>query len=1062
MKLPEYTLQTPLILFRWHLHPYLKLVNKHKLTLIGSPSGYGKTTAVQLYTKLWHVPCIWLSLEPSQLDMTQLHNALVDAAIAADDPLVENGHNLKVENAQSVPSHQALLFDQLATYAKPIWLVIDNAGLSAIHAVRDYWLRDVFALLPANVHLVLITNSDIPTLPYAELEYNKQMQVIETSNLRLTPDEVAALLADMDLDADRHTLIDELNGWIAGVLLASQPPTATTQKLLFNLANVPAEALQPFMNTDYANLSDELQIFLLQTACMDKVTPEACYTVLDLAPNFDVESWLQQTLQRTFLVSKVDGGLRYHDLFRDYLRQEYRRIAPDDYYDLNQRLGHFCEQYGAYTLAFDHYMQAQQYDAAEKLAERIAFTLYQRGDHEIIKHMHQQLTEHNRECPSLRIFRAMVAMSGQIRPDDVPRIEHELNIAYRIFDNRQDLEGKVKVQRQWAVFAMQRGRYKEAIETVTPLLNHDDDSVAADAHRIAAECYFRLQSRDHANHHITQAWLRHNKTGSNRARTDILVLKFAIAVTYGEINIDPQIMRTVNMLDAIPSPFDRALALNNLAVHYHQCGQYHLAVETIQKALALTTPSNGYAEAMLLWGLADVERDMGRFEDALRHYNDVLSLTSTTTRLFIRLRVLLNRALLYHWIKQDQQAHLDLQAVRDAINEHNSNRASYTVFDDERRMAEAMQAIIEGHETPATLWQTVRQLTQQLGHIDALQIEAMALPSRLQAGSTDDVYTYLQKAEQHIEKGFSITPLVAQISNHAPLFAFAINAKTQLKQLKQEVDKLMTYHITQETQSAIEAQGKPPIWSLRIQLLGQECFHVNGKPVYKADWQSAIGREIIIRMGLRPDNPRLLRQQLRRDYWPDATDEQFKNRLSTTLSIAKRALGGNLVEHDKDADVYYFPPEFNVVVDVLEFNKRVDEACQMAHSQPLKVDMLEKALAQYGNGIQTTIENEWIDEVKRQAEEKYLMARVHLAQCATHRRAYDEAEKHLRDALTVDIFSPAVWQEMIRLLQKTGANRKLDAVLDEIRRVYNEDLSPAEIEEMILDWLQNKSTTGRN
>ena len=75
--------------------------DKHLLSLVSAPAGYGKTTTIRLWVEETGYPVAWVSLEKSDNDLKQFITYVLTALQQAEDDLGQAALEV-VENAQEV------------------------------------------------------------------------------------------------------------------------------------------------------------------------------------------------------------------------------------------------------------------------------------------------------------------------------------------------------------------------------------------------------------------------------------------------------------------------------------------------------------------------------------------------------------------------------------------------------------------------------------------------------------------------------------------------------------------------------------------------------------------------------------------------------------------------------------------------------------------------------------------------------------------------------------------------------------------------------------------------
>ncbi|NOG50737.1 MAG: tetratricopeptide repeat protein [Chloroflexi bacterium] len=130
------------------------------------------------------------------------------------------------------------------------------------------------------------------------------------------------------------------------------------------------------------------------------------------------------------------------------------------------------------------------------------------------------------------------------------------------------------------------------------------------------------------------------------------------------------IRRTLGQTNAL------ALALNNLGYHYHEMGDYELALSTLEEGLRIVSQSqNQRAESYIRWSIGDLQRDLGNTDAALRLYEGAYE-ASAGTEPVLQQSVALSMAALYRWREDMRLAQWLVRDVNDTIRKLDASDAS--------------------------------------------------------------------------------------------------------------------------------------------------------------------------------------------------------------------------------------------------------------------------------------------------------------------------------------------------------------------------------------------------
>lgn len=363
------------VIARHSLADFSERVLSHRLTLVCAAAGYGKTTLLStLREGSW--PLAWYSLGRSDADPVVFLHCLVEGlrlALQADaEPLFKNKPS-RARTRDDLEVHLANLVNGLSQVPVPhIVIVLDD-----FHLVEDskslLWsVNHLIASLPANCHLVLSsrTNFSIPSVP--KLRVSGQVLDVREYTLRFDSEEALELLEkSLRVSLPRHlvdSLVEQMEGWPIGLRLAGQSlaqrPVSDAEGFLSQLCLSDQPLFEYLAEEVLSRQPAEIQWFLLQSSVLTRLDEDTCNAVLGRQ---DSGQMLQRVLQGNLFLSVVDSGLyRYHQLFRDFLRQ---RLSQEhsQFTRTHEAAASHYQQAGEVELAIYHLLAAKKHHQAAAL-----------------------------------------------------------------------------------------------------------------------------------------------------------------------------------------------------------------------------------------------------------------------------------------------------------------------------------------------------------------------------------------------------------------------------------------------------------------------------------------------------------------------------------------------------------------------------------------------------------------------------------------------------------------------------------------------------------------------
>ena len=292
------------------------------LTVISAPAGYGKTTLLSQCYDHWRqadVAAAWYSVDEGRFESDQFFAYLMAALFQAGLPLSYSREAIEAGlpglAAEAAARAVALALD---ISEEPVRLIIDDYHRIASPAT-DAFLAYVIQRMPAHAAILIATRSGT-ALPLASLRVQGNLLALDRADLRFTPDEVTHFFAGQPAGINHDLVIAQTEGWPAALQLlrlwwAGRPVEHSPSDLPRRWTHLPAYLAEQIV----ADLPDDLQHFLLQSAIAERISPGLADAITD---GSDGQAQLDRLRRLNLLVTPLDeAGLwfRYHPLLREYL-----------------------------------------------------------------------------------------------------------------------------------------------------------------------------------------------------------------------------------------------------------------------------------------------------------------------------------------------------------------------------------------------------------------------------------------------------------------------------------------------------------------------------------------------------------------------------------------------------------------------------------------------------------------------------------------------------------------------------------------------------------------------
>lgn len=1009
----------------------LQSVLEYKLTLVSAPPGYGKTTLVSQFVQQVEYPVAWHTVEERDRDVPNVFSQCV-SALAQIVP----GMDTLTPLVGGAPSElAALIANHLRENLRDdIIFILDDVQNLAGSPAAETWLRTLVRFLPNNCHLVLVSRI-LPDLPLTEMIARREVLAIGQQELQFTPDEVQALavrvlgLAQSNIDV--YELTNRLEGWPAGIILALYPLPPELERVMLSGGKGPEALFDALANSMLYAQAPGLRDFLMASSTLTRMTPELCSQALDLD---DSAYWLEEAQNRSLFLSRASGGLVYHALFRNFLQRQLKAFHPDQFIDLHIRAAVWFEKNNNLDEAFDHYVAANRILQAATISEKVAHSYFSQGKTETLLSWSSRLATTDVEVPRLHYTCAMIHTDRY----DYDSAEAALSLAERGFTVRGENDGVNSVQIQRAMINFQKGHNHEAAGQAQYLLETASlpENLRARATNLLGLSQLRLGNPQRAIDYLKESVELYRADGDAYALSQSLQDLETAYVHVGRLTeAGACLQEVVALCRSINSASKLALALNNLGYYYHLRSDYRQAQATLEEGLSVAARVlDRRAEGYLLWTLADLNRDLGAFDNALRLYNKALELSGSSEPV-LRSSILISAAILRRWQGRNADAITFAEEAHTLANAHSISL--------ERILSRAIIAAARADNGDKgyalhQLESADDELQAMGANFERLRIFAIRADLALKCGDTANTRQIIQTAFSVGQQTGSSQPFTAEVFHLPSLRNYTATMPGKADMFTHEYSALVDVqpqNQSQETQEAGVAVNSNT-YSLRVFTLGMESIERDGKLVASSEWRATSARELFLYL-------LFIGQQTREDlslaFWPDSGTKQVRSNFHTTLYRARRALGENvIVFHD---NYYSINADLDLQCDAKELKTLVAQARLMPVRDARTEDLWHRAVNLYHGEFLSSIDAEWVSPLRESFREMHLEALIGLGECARARMDVRQAINIYKQALQIDPYREDIHRAVMTCYAQKGEKRKILSHLNELQQLLWQELA---------------------
>ena len=339
-----------------------KLLNaaKHKLTIVSSPSGFGKTTAVRQWSAQCMEPVGWHTID----DDDNLPGAFIKDSINALETAHESLRDVLYDvmsTGRDATDKDILvsLINAVNNAENNIYLVIDDFHLIHSPQVIDN-LFFILKYVQSRFHVILLTRH-MPPFPLSRFRASAELSEININDLRFSYDETAGFfdqVLKITLNIEQiHDIYARTEGWIAGIYLAGMSILNERGNMSGDISLPPS--IFPIGHNDlmqslFDKMPAHIQTFLMKTSVLINLNADLCNAITGIENVADVIGFLHSFNMFIYPLDVEGKWHRYHRLFAEFLHTRLAKIPSIDIAALHRSAGFWYVANGYPDDAFHH------------------------------------------------------------------------------------------------------------------------------------------------------------------------------------------------------------------------------------------------------------------------------------------------------------------------------------------------------------------------------------------------------------------------------------------------------------------------------------------------------------------------------------------------------------------------------------------------------------------------------------------------------------------------------------------------------------------------------------
>ena len=984
--------------------------------LISAPAGYGKTTLLADFCSDLDIPVCWYSVDSADLDADWFTKGIV-ASVRLHFPEFGRSVESRVSAGEKGPTSLGQLADALARDMRDgipdyFLLVLDDYHLAEGGAPKGL-LDSLLGRMPENCHIIISsrTTVDIPVLP--TLLLRGELSSLTVSDLAFSAEEIRQVLTDRGLalsDQDISELTRDTEGWPVSLVLHLHRARAGQPLQAF--ASLVREDVFGYLASEvYERLPARVRTFLLRSSVLEQIEPEFCDRLLDMNGS---QKLLREIQRRNLFLSTVQAErpyYRYHPLFRDFLQKRFADDNPGELRRLHGKAAAMFRQDQRWQPAIDHFLAAKRYIQARDVIRSIGQEFLNGGKWTSVSRWIDGLPARFRlgdaglsllkaqsDVHTGRVDEAARSLTDVIDRSSAPDAwllraralswrSAALRLAGHLPEAKKDIRGAISIletnsgpadnlgdaYRRLGIIQMEQGRLSTALVHLKRALKYYSSifeiGQTAAVHNAMGIAYRQLGNLTRSGMHFDfarQGWQRIGNTGA------------------------------------------LASLLNNLGLVYQCQGDYDRALKTLRSGLDNARES-GYRrmEACILISLADILRDIGRYDEGLALYEEGLRIAEEVMEVYYIACATAGVGETERLLGHPEKAEILLKQALSQAEEHGRSyecavfSVRLGIIEYERGEYEKALAILRralaslkqigDKETMGRAWFHIAH-TQFL-----LKSYAEAKRSLAEASRLAD------------ELGYD-SFLSIEGRNAGLLLQYAASQEIGKGRFVRVLERVRNWD-TQRLQAPIET-GRDlainPRSDMEAYAFGEGRVLVNDRRVSDSDWRSGRAKELFFY--LLCSEMAKTKEQIAVALWPDMSPAKSTSNFHINLYRARHALFPGIVALEEGR--YRIPDGLGIWFDVAEFSEIVDRIGDLPKAVGTTTALLQKAADLYSGPFLPGVYSEWVEDMRRELETRYLKVLRALAMSYSEAGDFHKAVALLDKIAAIDPYDEQWFSEM--------------------------------------------------
>lgn len=1006
----------PELLARPRLLSLLDELLDYRLVIIAAPAGYGKTSLLVDFAHSTQYPVCWYSLDNLDQDPQRFIAHFISAIAQRFPQFGKNSmaalQGMGQDRLDPDVLASLIINDAYENITEHFVLVLDD-----FHLVEDSqpvvnfvnrFIQDV----DENCHLVMTSRSLLNLPDMTLLVARSQVGGLSFDELCFLPDEIQGLLKQtyhIDITEEEATeLARDTEGWVTGLMLSTQlmGKTIANRQRVERASGV---GLYEYLAKQVLERQDpEVQDFLMRSALLEEFDAQICESVIGKALNIQ-PNWrnlMKAVFDLNLFVLPIgeDGAfLRYHHLFRDFLRNRIQRDRPDEARLILLRLAEVYIEREDWERAYAVYQSIGDVQAIIQLLENAGSTMITRGRLVTLSEWLAALPANVLEQhPILISLQGTIATTrGEI--EEGLRLLDDAIVGLRRNNDRNGLA--YTLNRRSVAFIM-ASRYSEAFADTTEEL----ELIPSDQHNssVYAHCLFArgitltYQGKlDEAQIMFEDALGVYQGIKDENSIVRVLIEMGRVSKMLGDYpKAEAEYKRALGIIQLTNDLLLQANLYNSLGVMQHVQGDYVTAISSFEKA-AHYAKLSGYPrlEAYVMASIGDLYQELDATQEAFEAYRQSRDIAQHVHEDYLAFYLNLAEsrlALTLDDISRAQELLVSAQAItekRGLLYEQNQCRLEW-----------GRLKLLQGeyHEALVDLNSALDLCIRESYQVDIPKARLYTLMAASLAGDVTTAFAQVEplkamlrdteKGNALIAAGRLVKPDLAKIRSQKGVSELISALSQRISEYEQNlpgIRRIIRRH-------AVIVPFAPP--KIIIRALGKIQVIITDHVITSSEWQVQTARDLFFLLLSHPEG--LTKEQIGEIFWPDSSEDELRLRFKNTMYRLRHAAGKDVILFQGES-LYLFNRQMDYEYDVETFLKELGLA-EQASTREQKETHYQNAVKSYQGDFLPDVEDTWAVIEREHLRQEYIDVLLRLASIKMEERSYENALEYCQQIFQVD------------------------------------------------------------